>query len=118
MVLMVCDHRAVSYTPITAIFGSLTSSTPIKVAYYVVCEVPPSIQNQPAGVAYSATMLLRGMWGGGRASWGGLEGGVAPLVDVSVYETILVDVGSTRGTHPTSKLSSEFGAQTSYGRSE
>ena len=26
---------------------------------------------------------------------------MAPLVDVSVYETILVDVGSTRGTHPT-----------------
>ena len=25
---------------------------------------------------------------------------MAPLVDVSVYETILVDVGSTRGTHP------------------
>ena len=33
MVLMVCDHWAVSYTPITAIFGWLTSGTLIKVAY-------------------------------------------------------------------------------------
>ena len=39
------------------------------------------------------------------ARFSAVPGGGAPLVDVSVYETILVDVGSTRGTHPTTDAS-------------
>ena len=44
-----------------------------------------------------------GVCGGWLYSMDEAGGGGAPLVDVSVYETILVDVGSTRGTHPTKK---------------